>query len=218
MEELGLFNKDKAIQKSFGDSLISFDVVTQTSLKNCLKCHSTGNHAMRNPEQVLAQKKDILESIHSDKMPPKTSGYPALSACDKMILETWMDDQTQSRQSPLKVNELSACGNIEAPRAEPKTDFKTLPLSFDNFKNEILAKKCYSCHTDEHPGYETDLVDLQDIKDRDMIGATAEDSLLYNVLIQGRSKYFMPREGSGREPLTAEEIDYVKRWIDAGAN
>ncbi|MNL74902.1 hypothetical protein D3C87_2006160 [compost metagenome] len=51
-----------------------------------------------------------------------------------------------------------------------------------------------------------------------MIGATAEESLLYNVLIQGRAKYFMPRENSGREPLTPEEIDYVKRWIEAGAN
>jgi Planctomycete cytochrome C. len=218
MADLGLYKLNDSPKKSFADSIVSFEVVSQTSLRTCLECHSGGSHSMRTAESVLAQKKEILDSVYSGQMPPKTSAYPQLTACEKMILETWMEDQSANRSGSLRVNQLSACGNLEAPKPTPKTDFATLPLTFENLKSEILAKKCYSCHTSESHGYEYKLENLDSIIDYELVKAGAPDeSSIYNVLIPGRTDSFMPKPSSGRAPLTPEEVDFVKRWIEAGA-
>ena len=217
MEQLGLYNPRTVLKPSFSDSIVSFEVVQQTSLRTCLECHTGGSHSMSTPQKVLAQKTEILESIFTGQMPPKTSAYPQLNNCEKQILETWFDDQSANRSASLRVNQLSACGNVEAPKPIPKTDFKTLPLTFENLKTEILAKKCYSCHTSDSRGYEYKLENLEAIKDYELVMATPDESPLYNVLIPGRTDSFMPKPSSGRAPLTEEEVDFVKRWIEAGA-
>ncbi|MNL49552.1 hypothetical protein D3C87_1724960 [compost metagenome] len=56
------------------------------------------------------------------------------------------------------------------------------------------------------------------MKDNELILATADESLLYQVTVPGRVKYFMPPKDKGIAPLTEEEQDYLKRWIEAGAN
>lgn len=222
LAELGLIKSGKEIKvfdlQAFSNKKIDFDLVKSVPLRTCLECHTTGSRSMDSAEKVLKLKGDILESIHKNSMPPKSSGYAPLSDCEKKILETWIEDQEQGRASGVLVKDIPACADAKAPVAKPKTDFKNLELSFENLQKEILAPKCLSCHATDSPGYQYALDDLQRMKDNELIMATADESLLYQVTVPGRVKYFMPPKNKGIPPLTEEEQDYLKRWIEAGAN
>lgn len=220
MEELGVFKTTDGLPKvgalQFAEQKISFDVLKATALSTCLECHTGGNRSMNTPEKVLAQKEAILNAVHKDSMPPRASGYKPLGACDKQILETWIDDQTHGRKDSPRVKDLAACTDAEAPKTKPKTDFKTLPLSFDNLKTAILAPKCLSCHTTE-TAKRTILEDMDHIRQKELVKEKAEDSVLYQIVVPGMNKRFMPPARSGIPALNAEELDYLKRWIEAGA-
>ncbi|WP_295900589.1 c-type cytochrome [uncultured Bdellovibrio sp.] len=220
LEEVGLFKTSDGLPKvgafQFADQKVSFEVVASVSMRTCLECHATGNRSMNTAEKVLAQKDSILGAVNKESMPPRSSGYKPLTACEKQILETWIEDQTHNRIEVQKVKDLPACAGLEAPKAKPKTDFKTLELSFENLKTEILAPKCLSCHTTE-TAKKTVLEDLEHINAKELIKETAEDSLLYKIVVPGMYKRFMPPTRTGIAPLTADELDYLKRWIDSGA-
>lgn len=218
-EELGVYKNSipgtpKIGALEFADQNISFDVVKATALSTCLECHTEGNHSMNTPEKTLAQKDKILSEIQEGAMPPRSSGYKALSDCDRQILETWMDDKVHDRISTQKVKELSACGHIEAPKAKPKTDFKTLELTFENLKREILAPKCLSCHTTE-TAKKTNLEDIEHINARNLLKETAAESALYQVCVPGLNKRFMPPKKSGIPALAEDELEFLKKWIES---
>lgn len=221
MEELGLFKNsgtELSFAKAFQNKELSFEIVKQTSLRTCLECHASGARAMGTATQVLAQKAEILDVIQSGAMPPRSGGYSPLSSCEKQILEIWLEDQLHNRVSTQKVGDLSACAGAEAPKEKVKTDLKKLELSYANLKKEILQPKCMVCHTAE-TAKRTVLDEVENLHDRNLLAETAEDSILYQVTVPGMNKRFMPpqRGKTILPPLTAEELDYMKRWIEAGA-
>ncbi len=232
MEELGVFKtSDKGglpqIEiAQFSEQKISFEVVKAVSLNTCLKCHTGGDHSMNTPEKVLGNQDRIIEAIDLGTMPPPASGYKAMTSCEAKILETWLEDQSNQRPEAeiLKVKDLPACGGLEAPKEKPATDYKNLELSFENLTKEILAPKCLTCHSGPPPSdgkKKTNLESLPALHEQELINATAEESLLYQIVVgidlpDGKRKQ-MPPAKSGIPTLSAEQLDYVKRWIDAGA-
>ncbi|MNK77674.1 hypothetical protein D3C87_972820 [compost metagenome] len=218
--ELGLYNDDKVAGISLAQMSemdLNFETVRKISLSTCLECHTTGNHSIDTPAKLLEHKNEVLDSVRNKTMPPKSSGYAALNECETKILETWIEERTQNRSVVSKVKDIPACAGAKPPEPKPKTDFTKLPLSFENLQREILAPKCLSCHATDSPGYQYALDDLERMKDNELILATADESLMYQVTIPGRVKYFMPPKKSGLQPLTDEERDYMKRWIEDGA-
>lgn len=226
MEEVGLFKTGpdglpRLGVAEFADQKISFEVVKSVSLKSCLQCHTSGGNSMNTPEKVIALQDRILEQINLGTMPPRSSGYKELTACEAKILETWLEDQKHNRVTEQKVKDLSACAGLQAPKEKPATDFKNLELSFANLKQEIFAPKCLSCHSAEK-AKKTNLEDLAHINERELIKEKAEDSILYKIVVAPgidtpKGKRFMPPTRSGMPAMTADEIDYLKRWIEAGA-
>jgi mono/diheme cytochrome c family protein len=220
LSELGLYKDEKVAKISLAQMSemdLNFETVKMLSLSTCLECHTTGNHSISTPEKLLEHQADVLDSVHNKTMPPKSSGYANLNECETKILETWIEDRTQNRSVVQKVKDIPACAGAKPPEAKPKTDFATLPLNYENLKREILAPKCLSCHATDSPGYQYALDDLERMKGNELILATADESLMYQVTVPGRVKYFMPPKKSGLHPLTAEESDYLKRWIEDGA-
>ncbi|MFS4461198.1 hypothetical protein [Bdellovibrio sp. HCB2-146] len=221
MEELGAFKTGGRLPRvfdvtQFSDKVVTFEVVTATSLSSCLQCHTTGSKSMNTAEKALALRTEILDSVQSGSMPPKSSGYRQLNECEKQILETWYEDQVAVRTPTRKVKELSHCGNMVPEKPKDPTDFSKLELTFANVTKEILAPKCLSCHTEE-AAKKTVLETYTVIKDQGLLEATAEESLLYKVTVAGMAKRFMPPKNKGIPPLTPQESDFLKRWIDAGA-
>ena len=85
----------------------------------------------------------------------------------------------------------------------------------------ILVRRCYACHGPDGESRESDLrFDRRDdaTRDRDgyaviVPGRSDESELLYRIASDDPGD-LMPPSG---EPLSAEEIDIVRRWIDQGA-
>lgn len=200
---------------AFADKPVDFEVLKVTTLSSCLNCHTTGSYSMNTPEKAMGLKSEILESIQQGTMPPRSSGYKQLSECEKQILETWFDDQIQTRAPSRKVGELSKCSNVAPAKPKPPTDFATLELTWANLTAEILAPKCLSCHTEEN-ARKTVLEQYSLLNAQGLLAETADDSMLYKVTV-GTAKRFMPPKNKGIDPLTDAEKDYLKRWIEAGA-
>lgn len=205
----------KIQSSAFSEQLVSFEVVKSLSLRTCLDCHTEGNRSMNTPEKVLAQKDKILNSIYNNTMPPRAGGYQPLTACEKQVLETWLEDQNNNRTSTQKVKDLALCANTEAPKASAPTDFASLEVSFENLKTKILTPKCLSCHTAE-TAKRTVLETPADLEK--FLGESAETSMLYNISVPGRAKKFMPPKRSGIQALTEAELTYLTKWIESSRN
>ena len=87
----------------------------------------------------------------------------------------------------------------------------------------ILSDNCFSCHGPDEATRQRGLrLDIQEglFEDRGRLGGPAvvagdaEDSRLYQRLVTGSSRLRMPR---GADPLTDEQIETVRLWIDQGA-
>jgi uncharacterized membrane protein len=220
MELLGVYKASDRLPGgfnagAFAEKTVDFEVLKVTALDSCLHCHTSGGKSMDTPEKVIALKSEILDSIQKGSMPPRSSGYKQLGECEKQILETWLDDQTQSRGPSRKVGELSKCSDAAPAKPKAPTDFATLALSYENLSKEILAPKCLSCHTDE-TARKTVLDQYALLSAQMLLAETAEESMLYKVTV-GTAKRFMPPKNKGIDPLTDAEKDYLKRWIEAGA-
>ncbi|WP_253715988.1 hypothetical protein [Bdellovibrio bacteriovorus] len=233
MEQLGLFKTGTGLPeiKPFSnDELITFDIVKKSSLSTCTQCHEFTKTA----DQVIANQVDILARINtsgSGLMPPPSKGYRALTDCEKQILVTWLDDQKVGRASP-KIKELTACANqttepAPQPQPEPKptatpkpepVDFANLEVNFANLQKYILEPKCLRCHTPQAKDKEegkvrTNLTSESEIQGQGLLDATIEKAVLYQVVVPGLNKRFMPPVRSGLPALTEPEVDYLKRWI-----
>lgn len=229
MEQVGFF-KGGALPdiSTLGadDVQITFDVVLGRSLNTCATCH---NSEFQTAEKVLQRQDEILDRINrtgSGAMPPPNKGYKSLNSCQKQILVTWLDDQKVGRTSP-SIKTLSACGDGQStedlkPRPtpspeKPEVDFATLEVNFANLKKEILEPKCLRCHlpSEDKTKIKTILETSSDIEAQELISDTAEKSILYQVVIPGLNKRFMPPPQSGIPALTQAEADYLKRWIES---
>ena len=87
----------------------------------------------------------------------------------------------------------------------------------------ILSDNCFSCHGPDEAARQRGLrLDVQEglFADRGRLGGpavvagNAAESRLYQRLVTGSSRLRMPR---GADPLTDEQIDTVRLWIDQGA-
>ena len=87
----------------------------------------------------------------------------------------------------------------------------------------ILSDNCFSCHGPDEAARQRGLrLDVEEglFEDRGRLGGpavvagNAADSRLYQRLVSGSSRLRMPR---GADPLTDEQIETVRLWIDQGA-
>lgn len=235
MEQMGLFKTGGGLPEITpfsADALITFEVVKERSLKTCNQCHDF----TKNADTVIANQVDILARINtsgSGLMPPPSKGYRALTSCEKQILVTWLDDQKVGRASP-KVSELNTCASETTPPApQPEVkptatpaptptpepvDFANLEVSYANLQKYILEPKCLRCHTPQEKDKEegkvrTLLTSTDEIQGQGLLSETIEKAVLYQVVMPGLNKRFMPPVRSGIPALTEGEVEYLKRWI-----
>ncbi|MBM62977.1 MAG: hypothetical protein CL484_08530 [Acidobacteria bacterium] len=90
-------------------------------------------------------------------------------------------------------------------------------LDFNQDVRPVLAEACFACHGPADATRQADLrLDTSDFIDSVVVPGDAEGSRLFQRLTTDESIGRMPPVSSGRS-LTAEQIDLVRRWIDAGA-
>jgi hypothetical protein len=97
-------------------------------------------------------------------------------------------------------------------------------VSYNRDIRPILSDKCFACHGFDRNTREAGLrLDVRDaaVAERDtgpaIVPGDAEQSNLYRRITTTRDALRMP-PAEHHKPLTGEEIDLIKRWIDQGAD
>jgi hypothetical protein len=93
------------------------------------------------------------------------------------------------------------------------------PIRFNRDIRPILSDRCYICHGPDQESRQADLrLDVRESALRNAVvpGRSAESELIQRVA-SGDPDERMPPPNSNRKPLSAEEIERLRRWIDEGA-
>ncbi len=93
------------------------------------------------------------------------------------------------------------------------------PVNYSEQIKPILSGRCYACHGPDAAQRKADLeLHVRDKAIRDaIVPGDADGSPLVERLTSPDPDVRMPPPDSKKPPLTAEEIELVKRWIDEGA-
>jgi hypothetical protein len=94
------------------DATISTDTVRTRSLAVCLNCHNgvTEPPDLRTAQAVKNNATDIQFHVNNNLMPPPNSGFPLLDACQRELLNKWIELGTPD-VSTVKVTTLTNCPN-----------------------------------------------------------------------------------------------------------
>lgn len=114
-------------------------------------------------------------------------------------------------------------GPTPSPTPAP-IDYGTLELSFKNLKAAFFDQKCLRCHSSTAKRVKDPIMDTPaEIKANTgssgiaNIGTSGAESFLYKITVPGMiPDEIMPPPRANLGTLSAEEADYLKRWIDAG--
>ncbi|HJT34277.1 MAG TPA: DUF1549 domain-containing protein, partial [Pirellulales bacterium] len=93
------------------------------------------------------------------------------------------------------------------------------PVNYSEQIKPILSGRCYACHGPDAAQRKADLeLHIRDKAIREAIvpGKAADSPLVERITSQDH-ELRMPPPDSKKQPLTAEEIGLIKRWIDEGA-
>ncbi|HEX7448978.1 MAG TPA: DUF1549 domain-containing protein, partial [Pirellulales bacterium] len=93
------------------------------------------------------------------------------------------------------------------------------PVNYSEQIKPILSSRCYACHGPDAAQRKADLeLHIRDKAIRDaIVPGDAAGSSLVERITSTDADLRMPPPDSKKPPLTAEEIELVKRWIDEGA-
>lgn len=207
-------------QDTFSDTTtVSADVVQKSVLDTCLRCHSGSNApALNTLDAIKANINKIQDEVTSNSMPPADAGYKPLSDCEKDILQEWVQKGMPDNSSK-KVFDLAHCQS-GVPQTPPKKPILEMPLTYETLTTEVLQPRCLHCHnpkSDDPDAKDIALYPFADLvaQKNMVIAADAANSKIYKYVVRTDDNRMPPPEDGA--PLTADQIEFIKRWINAGA-
>jgi hypothetical protein len=128
---------------------------------------------------------------------------------------------TSSAFRPLSRAALAAIGLCLAATCTAKADMPapTDRVQYSRDIKPLLSDRCYACHGPDQGQRKADLLlHVRESATREAVvpGDAAASPLLQRIASQDPDER-MPPPDSKKLPLTAEEIELVRRWIDQGA-
>ena len=122
-----------------------------------------------------------------------------------------------SRNTPRLALALAFCGCLYGNLGAAQVVSSAPAVEFNRDIRPIFASTCLGCHGPNEAGREADLrLDTRDFVASVVVPGDAAGSELFQRLTTGNAVRRMPPASSGRS-LTEDEVDAVRRWIDAGA-
>lgn len=93
------------------------------------------------------------------------------------------------------------------------------PVDYTRQIKPLLADRCYTCHGPDASNRQADLrLDVRQSALESVIEpGDAQESYLLERIADEDPEYRMPPPDSGKPPLSKEEVDLIRRWIDQGA-
>lgn len=194
------------------DTPISYDIVKSYSLSSCLKCHSgTQAPALNSLQNLISNQVLIKNEINDGAMPPKSSGYELLSQCQIDLYSKWVELGSPETSTHL-VAEIPSCSSEFS--AQPQIiPILLMPLNYQTLRTKILQPKCLLCHTSDG---EANYLPYFPYGELVLTGNWSAPAKSSKVMEEITASDGMPPTDSGVTPLSTDEIEFIKRWIDAG--
>lgn len=206
-----------------GTMKVDYNTVREYALNTCKSCHNGIQSPLLNSidswktngEKVLS----AIEGINGIKfMPPKEEGYEALNACQVDLVKSWLN-QGAPENSEILVSSLPSCDkNLNGG----EKNILEMPVNYQTLNTKILQPKCISCHN-ENSGSDAAFSPLYPYQElagrRNLIGRNSATSKFVKILAsntESRMPPFADDSGNPLEALTADELEFVKRLVDAG--
>jgi uncharacterized membrane protein len=199
-------------QSSIDDVFISQELIAKISYAevkrvvfdpSCISCHGeSGNVNLENFENTRAHLAEIKNSTLLSKNMPKAP-YSALNQTQLQYLSAWYKAGTPQ---------------FAADPTPPTKPIVLLP-TFASIKENIISKKCLSCH---NPNGDAERVPLDTVEAMinsplDIIIPSNADESGFIIVIKEGARGKMPPPRSGIKSVSAEEIEIIKEWINNGA-
>lgn len=200
-EEMGPVRVSQALLES-----VSFNQVKVEVFNNkCISCHgNSGNVNLESHRAAYQHLEGIRKSTLVDKKMPKAP-YPALTKRELEVLTAWIE-----------------AGGPDKPRngsQAPDVHEEPIQPTYASIKKKVLDMKCISCHSPGGAAARIPLVtkdDLINSPQEIVIPGNPDDSGL-TIVVEPGARKFMPPEDSGITPLTEEERNAIRIWIENGA-
>ena len=198
-------------------STVTTILVQQSVLNVCLRCHSgTTSPNLSSADGLRANIAKIQNEVGSNQMPPSSSGYSPLGDCQKDILQEWVAEGMPDT-STHKVSDLPHCQQGTPPPATT-TPILEMPLNYQTFNSQILQPKCLHCHNANSGDPDASGILLYPYNaltaHRNLLGPDSSHSKLFTLVSRTDEDRMPPPEDSA--PLTTDQLEFIKRWIDAG--
>lgn len=88
---------------------LSYQTLTETSLKTCADCHhGTESPDLMTYEQVKKRIGRVIREVQNDSMPDPNQGYSPLSPCEKDLLIKWQE-LGMPEESDFLVSDIPSC-------------------------------------------------------------------------------------------------------------
>ncbi len=208
-------------ESEFG-KFVDVNTIMNKTLVSCKSCH----REMVNSDAIRSKIDSIRDSVEDDWM-PFGNRFSKLNACDKATLTAWSAGG-MLETSTLLVSSLEACRPVSNPGEvspvevpvpiDVETPLAILPLNFSTFENRILEKHCTSCHNSSSIDFEASEILFSPFlklkENPKYLGTGSTDSRIYKRINRDDDLRMPPLSFPS---LNQEELDFVKRWIDAGA-
>lgn len=207
-----------------GNTIISFELVSNFSLSTCTKCHAGVNKpTLDSIETFRANISTVMSQVDGGQMPPANKGFSPLNDCQKALLRKWVDTgmAEKSVATVADVPECKTAGPINTT-PDPITPIELMPLNYDTLNTRIIQPKCIMCHdtggeAELYPFYPYSLMMDKDLGSGNEWKAPGIQSKVHRAIIAADDDDdLMPPLDSKIPRLTPAEIDYIVRWIDAG--
>jgi len=221
-----LDTKPKSFNVLQGDQKIRFQLIRDYAFSNCTACHSGHEEPnLLDKQEVIKHKNDIWRAIDSQKMPPKGSAYK-ISQCQKDLIKKWIDMDAPD-ESEIFATTIESCkkefdagkpdtGNNPGTTPPPQeVPILLMPMNYKSLADRILKPKCLQCHTEGGDASDYLFYPYENLMQIERLWKSpAIESKVYRSFSdEGDPK---PQKESKIKPLTDNEKEFVRRWIDAG--
>lgn len=172
----------------------------------CISCHgNSGGVNLESYQSAFNNLAAIKKSVLKTRTMPK-SPFPPLNNRELELITAWVE-----------------AGGPEKPigGGDDPTETEPTPIepTFPSIQKHVLQMKCISCHTPGDHAGRIPLVTKRDLLESPLdlvVPGNPDDSGLMIVLEPGARK-FMPPPESGITPISEEEKNAIRTWIQNGA-
>jgi hypothetical protein len=217
------------------EETITFALLQKTAFISCAECHSKTKNPQKKPlltnlEQYQARLNDVQSEVNADDMPETDEGATLLTACEKAMMNKWIDLGAPS-ETGFKISDLQEC---KSPTIDNTTQSTSPAVQHLTLQQTLLNMLQKNEAVDSDFKLEDQLVTFDYLLTTSFVSCKECHSKTKNPkkkpLLTNMDEYIarledvkhaiqtddMPKTSEGAALLTVCEKAMMNVWIDSG--